>query len=100
MPELNEERIEKLDRSNAMFQKVPHWIITAFIIIYSLEISKKLNLITINILGLSFFFPKLMSGLIEIIGKRYNCFLMQHILVLLLEGWIYGRIMKILEICI
>ena len=40
MPELNEERIEKLDRSNAMFQKVPHWIITAFIIIYSLEISK------------------------------------------------------------
>ena len=70
MPELNEERIEKLDRSNAMFQKVPHWIITAFIIIYSLEISKKLNLITINILGLSFFFPKLMSGLIEINNRK------------------------------
>ena len=65
MPELNEERIEKLDRSNAMFQKVPHWIITAFIIIYSLEISKKLNLITINILGLSFFFPKLIHIMVS-----------------------------------
>ncbi len=37
-------------------------------------------------MGLSFFFPKLMSGLIEINNrKKIQLFLMQHILVLLLE---------------